>query len=88
MFRISLIFALSGIGFSRAHVDCYYDGNDFCINQDDIMSIDLMPGSILLMDQKTTKASKLDKFDNLTTDGSMDSALGEMDFHRYLLSII
>ncbi|XP_043275937.1 uncharacterized protein [Venturia canescens] len=83
MFGILSILALLGAKFSRAQIECYYDGNDFCVSRDDIMSMDLMPGSILLMDTKTKKNNNSnDKFDNLTVDGTMDSALDEMDFHR------
>lgn len=61
--------------------ECFDDGNEFCINQDDILSVDLLPGSFLFNDQiQNDNVSKL--MENKTIDGSFDRALNEMDYHR------
>lgn len=60
---------------------CFYDGNEFCINQNDILSADLLPGSFLFNDQyKNSVPIKI--VANETVDGSFDSALNEMEYHR------
>ncbi|XP_011698982.1 PREDICTED: uncharacterized protein LOC105456550 isoform X2 [Wasmannia auropunctata] len=61
--------------------ECFDDGNEFCINQNDILSADLLPGSFLFSDQyKNPNVPKL--VINETVDGSFDTALNEMEFHR------
>ncbi|KAL6434091.1 hypothetical protein ACFW04_005914 [Cataglyphis niger] len=60
--------------------ECFDDGNEFCINQDDILSVDLLPGSFLFSDQYQNNISKT--VTNETVDGSFDKALNQMDYHR------
>lgn len=61
--------------------ECFYDGNEFCINQNDILSPDFLPGSFLFSDQyKNSVPTKI--VANETVDGSFDSALNEMEYHR------
>jgi len=60
--------------------ECYYDGNEFCIDQNDILSVDLLPGSFLFSDQYKNNVPKT--VINETIDGSFDRALNEMEYHR------
>ncbi|KAG7190974.1 hypothetical protein KM043_007023 [Ampulex compressa] len=61
--------------------ECFDDGNEFCIDEDDILSVDLLPGSFLFSDQRQAKnASKI--LTNETMDGSFYKALNAMEFHR------
>lgn len=60
---------------------CFDDGNEFCIDENDILSVDLLPGSFLFADQQATK-NTWTIFNNDTTDGSIYSALNEMKYHR------
>lgn len=61
--------------------ECFDDGNEFCINQDDILSVDLLPGSFLFSDQyQNETVSKT--VANETVDGSFDGALNQMGYHR------
>lgn len=61
--------------------ECFYDGNEFCINQNDILAADLLPGSFLFSDQyKKSVPTKV--VANETMDGSFDNALNEMEYHR------
>ena len=83
MFIISLVIIILRIRDLRAQRDCYYDGNEFCLNQEDILSVDLLPGSFLFMNPTSKGKNHLEEYNNITVDGSMDRALDEMDFHRY-----
>ncbi|XP_076629944.1 uncharacterized protein LOC143346078 [Colletes latitarsis] len=60
---------------------CFDDGNEFCIDENDILSVDLLPGTFLFADQQTAK-SKSTNTDDKATDGSIDNALNDMDYHR------
>ncbi|XP_066582224.1 uncharacterized protein [Prorops nasuta] len=61
--------------------ECFDDGNEFCINQDDILSIDLLPGSFLFLDQyENISKSRTDEEE--IADGSFVKAMEEMYFHR------
>lgn len=61
--------------------ECFDDGNEFCINQEDILSVDLLPGSFLFNDQyQNNNISK--SVANETVDGSFNKALNQMDYHR------
>ena len=61
--------------------ECYDDGNEFCIEQDDILSVDLLPGSFILMDQNLSTIESRSSKDVLV-DGSFVKALDEMEYHR------
>lgn len=61
--------------------ECFDDGNEFCVSQDDILSVDLLPGSFLFSDQYQNETiSKT--MANETVDGSFDKALNQMGYHR------
>lgn len=63
--------------------ECYYDGNDFCVSDEDILSIDLLPGTFfldLLNNSKDTSAEN--KKDNETINGSYEEAFYKMTYHR------
>ncbi|XP_011873708.1 PREDICTED: uncharacterized protein LOC105565271 [Vollenhovia emeryi] len=60
--------------------ECFDDGNEFCIDQNDILSADLLPGSFLFGEQYKTSAPKA--VVSGTVDGSFDSALYKMEYHR------
>ncbi|XP_051156374.1 uncharacterized protein LOC127278614 [Leptopilina boulardi] len=60
---------------------CYDDGSEFCLNENDILSVDLLPGSFIL-GQPNDIDEKKKIFDNLTVDGSFNTAFGEMGYHR------
>lgn len=79
---IILLFIIKLIDGSKGQGGCYYDGNEFCLNEEDIMSVDLLPGSFLLMDPTAKGEKQLEEFNNVTVDGSIDRAIDEMDFHR------
>lgn len=59
--------------------ECFDDGNKFCIDKNDLLSVNLLPGSLFINDQ-TNNASKTTI--NAIIDGSFDKALNEMDYHR------
>ncbi|KAI4498359.1 hypothetical protein M0802_006538 [Mischocyttarus mexicanus] len=61
--------------------ECYDDGNEFCIDQNDILSVDLLPGSFLFADQ--FRYDNISKSKNKIFDGTFDKALNEMDYHRF-----
>lgn len=62
--------------------ECFDDGNEFCINQDDILSIDLLPGTFLFADQDGNTSNTNKPVTNKNVDGSFERALNEMDYHR------
>lgn len=62
-------------------LECYDDGREFCINQDDILSVDLLPGSFLLMDREANDNISR-SLENDIIDGSLDKAFDEISFHR------
>jgi hypothetical protein len=70
------------VGAVCAH-ECYDDGNEFCIDRNDILSIDLLPGSFFLMDHHYTDNISRSIDDNVI-DGSFVSAFDEMEHHRYV----
>lgn len=74
-------FAIFSVIRTVSTQECFDDGNEFCIDQDDILSVDLLPGSFLFNDQnQNDSVSK--STENETIDGSFDKALNEMDYHR------
>ncbi|XP_063989767.1 uncharacterized protein LOC135169029 [Diachasmimorpha longicaudata] len=63
--------------------ECYYDGNDFCLSPDDILSFDLLPGTFLLdASNKTEKNGNEVTLDNVRVDGTYQEALNKMEYHR------
>lgn len=60
---------------------CFDDGNEFCIDENDILSVDLLPGSFLFADQRASKNVST-TFENDVADGSIRNALNEMEYHR------
>lgn len=60
---------------------CYDDGSEFCLNENDILSVDLLPGTFIL-GQPNDFDGKRKILDNLTVDGSFNTAFGEMGYHR------
>lgn len=67
--------------------ECYDDGNEFCIDENDILSADLLPGSFLLMNQQQQyrQANLSRSADDDSIDGSRETAFDEMEFHRYFI---
>lgn len=63
--------------------ECYDDGNEFCIDQNDILAVDLLPGSFLLMDQYYHENMSRTTDTDVLADGSFVQALDEMEYHRY-----
>jgi len=59
--------------------ECFDDGNEFCIDKNDLLSADLLPDSFLFSDRAIDNASKAE---DEIVDGSFDKALNEMDYHR------
>lgn len=62
--------------------ECYFDGNDFCVSQDDILSGDMLPGSFLFVNFDGRNDSVNNVANNLTVDGTYVEALNKMDYHR------
>ena len=63
--------------------ECFDDGNEFCIDENDILSVDLLPGSFLFADQQVNdNATKGRNVPEDAIDGSIDDALNEMEYHR------
>lgn len=60
--------------------ECFDDGNEFCIDGNDLLSADLLPGSFFLNDQLDNASTA--SFINQLVDGSFDEALNKMDYHR------
>lgn len=60
--------------------ECYYDGDDFCVNQDDILSVDLLPGTFLLSSLYKNASGKSQ--DEIKVNGTYEAALKEMNYHR------
>ncbi|XP_033330753.1 uncharacterized protein LOC117222869 isoform X1 [Megalopta genalis] len=60
---------------------CFDDGNEICIDENDILSVDLLPGSFLFPDQQIAKNTST-VLDNKVVDGSINDALNNMEFHR------
>jgi len=78
---IIIYFAIFSVIRTVSTQECFDDGNEFCIDQDDILSVDLLPGSFLFNNlSKSDNVSK--SIENETIDGSFDRALNEMDYHR------
>ncbi|XP_035728008.1 uncharacterized protein LOC118444144 [Vespa mandarinia] len=74
-----LLYLLLMVHYAHAE-ECFDDGNEFCIDQDDILSVDLLPGSFLFADSYQNKSNS--KVEKETVDGTFDKALNEMDYHR------
>ncbi|XP_015127758.2 uncharacterized protein LOC107048844 [Diachasma alloeum] len=63
--------------------ECYYDGNDFCLSPDDILSFDLLPGTFLLdATNRNEKIGTEAAVENVTVDGTYEEALNKMEYHR------
>lgn len=60
---------------------CFDDGNEFCIDENDILSVDLLPGSFLFADQQVSD-NRTKGSEDAMVDGSIDNALSEMEYHR------
>lgn len=80
IYTVIYFFAMCFFLIAISAQECFDDGNEFCINQDDILSVDLLPGSFLFSDQYQNNISKT--VTNETVDGSFDKALNQMDYHR------
>lgn len=70
--------------YTNSTQECFDDGNEFCIDENDILSVDLLPGSFLFADQQvndnTTKGRNVPE--DASIDGSIHDALNEMEYHR------
>ncbi|XP_028050783.1 uncharacterized protein LOC105830334 [Monomorium pharaonis] len=77
-YRIIYLFEILFVICTVLAQECFDDGNEFCIDQNDILSVDLLPGSFLFNDQKNVPKTML----NETVDGSFNKALYEMEYHR------
>lgn len=62
--------------------ECYDDGNEFCIDQNDILSVDLLPGSFLFFDQYRNDNKSKVVNNSILLDGSYETALNQMNYHR------
>ena len=62
---------------------CYDDGNEFCLNEEDILAVDLLPGSFVLAGESEGE-NKGKTMENFTSDGSFKNAFNEMGYHRLL----
>ncbi|KAG9428454.1 hypothetical protein HZU67_09857 [Apis mellifera carnica] len=61
---------------------CFDDGNEFCIDENDILSVDLLPGSFLFADQETSANATKSEYEDKIVDGSIHDAITEMEYHR------
>lgn len=69
--------------YTNSAQECFDDGNEFCIDENDILSVDLLPGSFLFADQQVNdNATKERNVSEDAVDGSIHDALNEMEFHR------
>lgn len=79
-----LVVCLLSIIHINSGQQCFDDGNEFCIDENDILSVDLLPGSFLFADQETSvNATK--SIEDKIVDGSIHDAITEMEYHRYVL---
>lgn len=79
-----LVVCLLSIIHINSGQECFDDGNEFCIDENDILSVDLLPGSFLFADQETSvNATK--SIEDKIVDGSIHDAITEMEYHRYVL---
>ncbi|XP_044005096.1 uncharacterized protein LOC122850132 [Aphidius gifuensis] len=63
--------------------NCYYDGNDFCVSKEDILSVDLLPGTFFFDSfNKSHETIDSNKIDNVTIDGTYEEAFTKMNYHR------
>lgn len=77
---VALVWILSRIHCYSAQ-QCFDDGNEFCIDENDILSVDLLPGSFLFaVEQPVNNATT--NLSNDVADGSIHNALNEMEYHR------
>lgn len=67
--------------YTTSAQECFDDGNEFCIDENDILSIDLLPGSFLFADQQVSD-NRTKGSEDAMVDGSIDNALSEMEYHR------
>ncbi|CAL7937454.1 unnamed protein product [Xylocopa violacea] len=67
--------------YTNSAQKCFDDGNEFCVNEDDILSVDLLPGSFLFADQEAIDNATRSSVNNVV-DGSIYNALNEMEYHR------
>ncbi|XP_024945353.1 uncharacterized protein LOC107272229 isoform X2 [Cephus cinctus] len=81
MLRLSCTLILCGY-FGIYAEECYDDGNEFCIDQNDILAVDLLPGSLLLMDQLSKFRNGSNDGVKMISDGSFFKAFDSMDYHR------
>ena len=66
---------------------CYDDGNEFCLDEDDILAVDLLPGSFVIAGESESDGrSKV--VDNFTADGSFNKAFDEMGYHRLFKNFV
>uniref|UniRef100_A0ABD2WTB1 Uncharacterized protein n=1 Tax=Trichogramma kaykai TaxID=54128 RepID=A0ABD2WTB1_9HYME len=85
--RSSIIIWLTWVlGEGARGQECYDDGNEFCIDQNDILSVDLLPGSFIMMDQfysqNKSRSSSEGSGDKEDIDGSFVTAFDGMNYHR------
>lgn len=80
IYEITYLFEIFFIICMISAQEYFDDGNEFYINQDDILSVDLLPGSFLFSDQYKNSIPKT--VTNQTVDGSFDNALNKMEYHR------
>ncbi|XP_029056440.1 uncharacterized protein LOC114883133 [Osmia bicornis bicornis] len=59
---------------------CIDDGNEFCLDENDILSVDLLPGTFLFADQMNKNATRNPEEEMV--DGSIHNALSKMEYHR------
>lgn len=78
MYFLAILFVICSISAQ----ECFDDGNEFCINEDDILSIDLLPGTFLFTDQNGNASNTNQSVTNESVDGSFNRALNEMGYHR------
>lgn len=63
--------------------ECYYDGNDFCVSKEDILSVDLLPGTFFFDSfNKSHEVVDSNEVGNITIDGTYEEAFTKMNYHR------
>ncbi|XP_034944059.1 uncharacterized protein [Chelonus insularis] len=79
--KIILLIPFVLISSTLTSEECYYDGDDFCVSQEDILSADLLPGTFFLSDpfKESNKKKARVKVNN---NGTFEEALNKMDYHR------
>nr|XP_031837918.1 uncharacterized protein LOC116429291 [Nomia melanderi] len=79
--RIVFLSLISSMVCAIVGQQCFDDGNEFCIDENDILSVDLLPGSFLFPDQQAAKNTSTASEDKVV-DGSINDALSNMGYHR------